>query len=166
MRFFILKNDSDKMDVVILKKKSNGQLLEKIMLNQILPHVWQAIDMKFLVQKFKTDFLAFLPHFLIVAKEKLSTITELIKNTTHLYDLSLPDNKKETKTNLKAEKRIKKFEKKKAKLMNLLKKHRLAFAGMSIGVAVLLIILLCIPLCAGVCLIISGGGAGSVVIVT
>ena len=44
--------------------------------------------------------------------------------------------------------------------MNFIKKHRLAFAGMSIGLAVLLIILLCIPLCAGICLIISGSAGG------
>jgi hypothetical protein len=67
-----------------------------------------------------------------------------------------PDLKKESKTNLKAEKRIKKFEKKKAKLMNRLGKHRLSLAaGLSAG-AVLLIILLAILTCAGVCLIIGG----------
>ncbi len=73
-----------------------------------------------------------------------------------------PDYKKESVTNLKAEKRVKKFEKKKAKLTNLLKKQRLAFAGITTGVAILLIILLCIPLCAGVCLIIAGAGGSGV----
>jgi hypothetical protein len=71
-----------------------------------------------------------------------------------------PGSKKDSKASLKADKKAKKFEKKKARLMNLIKKHRLAFAGMSIGLAVLLIILLCIPLCAGICLIISGGAGG------
>lgn len=73
-----------------------------------------------------------------------------------------PGHEKDSKASLRADKKAKKFEKKKARLMNLIKKHRLAFAGMSIGLAVLLIILLCIPLCAGVCLIISGGGVGSI----
>ena len=69
------------------------------------------------------------------------------------------DIKKESKTNLKAEKRIKKFEKKKAKLMNRIVKHRLSLAaGLSAG-AVLLIILLAILTCAGACLIIGGVAA-------
>jgi hypothetical protein len=72
------------------------------------------------------------------------------------------DLKKESKTNLKADKKTKKFEKKKARLTTLLKKHRLTLAGMSAGLAVVLIILLCIPLCAGICLILSGGSAGSI----
>lgn len=71
-----------------------------------------------------------------------------------------PADVKGSKENLKAEKRVKRFEKKKARLMNLIQKHRKAFAGMSTGIAVLLIILLLIPLCAGVCLIISGGAGG------
>jgi len=72
------------------------------------------------------------------------------------------DLKKNSKANLKADKKIKKFEKKKARLTSLLKKHRLGFAGMSAGLAVVLIILLCIPLCAGICLILSGGSAGAI----
>ncbi len=78
--------------------------------------------------------------------------------------IPLNDLKKEPKANLKAEKKAKKFEKKKTRLTNLLKKHRLALAaGLGAG-AILLIILLLIPLCAGICLIISafsGGGVGS-----
>ncbi|MEO5948616.1 MAG: hypothetical protein ABIP79_17505 [Chitinophagaceae bacterium] len=72
------------------------------------------------------------------------------------------DYKKDYNASLKADKKAKKFEKKKARLIKLIKKHRLAFAGMSAGLAILLIILLSFPLCAGICLIVSGGGAGSI----
>lgn len=78
--------------------------------------------------------------------------------------IPLNDIKKERKANLKADKKVKKFEKKKTRLTNLLKKHRLALAaGLGAG-AILLIILLLVPLCAGICLIVSGfsgGGAGT-----
>ena len=75
--------------------------------------------------------------------------------------IPLNDTKTEPKTNLKVDKKAKKFEKKKARLTNFLKKHRLAFAGMSAGLAVLLIVLLCIPLCAGICLVIGAGGGST-----
>ena len=84
--------------------------------------------------------------------------------TENVTIIPIDDSKKDPKANLKAEKKVKKFEKKKTRLTNLLKKHRLALAaGLGAG-AILLIILLLIPLCAGICLIISafsGGGVGS-----
>ncbi len=70
--------------------------------------------------------------------------------------------KKESRDKLKAEKKARKFEKKKMRMMNRLEKRRLAFgAGISAG-AVLLIILLVLTLCGGVCLMIAGfGGSGA-----
>lgn len=69
---------------------------------------------------------------------------------------------KEKREKLKAEKKIKRLEKKKARLINLLKNKRLALAaGIGAG-AIILIILLVIPLCAGICLIISGFAGGGI----
>jgi hypothetical protein len=63
------------------------------------------------------------------------------------------DLKKENKAKIKAEKRLHKLEKKKARLINRLEKSRLALAAISGAAAVILIILLLAPLCAGICLI-------------
>ena len=79
--------------------------------------------------------------------------------TENVTIIPLNDTKKEPKANLKAEKKAKKFEKKKTRLTNLLKKHRLSLAAGLTGGAVLLIILLVIATCAGACLI-AGGVAG------
>lgn len=93
-----------------------------------------------------------------------SVVFASYSTTENVTIIPLNDLKKEPKANLKAEKKAKKFEKKKTRLTNLLKKHRLALAaGLGAG-AILLIILLLVPLCAGICLIISafsGGGVGS-----
>jgi len=69
---------------------------------------------------------------------------------------------KENHEKLKAEKKVKKLEKKKARMMKRLEKLRVAFAGGTTVGAVLLMILLICTLCAGVCLIIAGfsGSAG------
>ena len=73
-----------------------------------------------------------------------------------------PDLKKEAKAKILTEKKIKKLEKKKARMMNHISKLRMLMTGGSVTVAVILIILLLIPLCAGICLMISGfSGAGA-----
>ncbi len=71
--------------------------------------------------------------------------------------------KKEIKEKLKAEKKAKRFERQKQKMMNLIKK-RLAAAGVTGAAAVILIVLLVITSCAGICLILLGGTAGSVIL--
>lgn len=68
----------------------------------------------------------------------------------------LSDIKKKSKSNLKAEKKAQKFEKKKTKIINRLGKHRLSLAAGLSGGAVLLIILLVIATCAGACLFTFG----------
>ncbi len=75
--------------------------------------------------------------------------------------------KKESRANLKAERKANRLEKKKARMMNRLEKYRLAFAGVSGALAVVLIILLLAPLCAGICLIAGAFGnvtVGSVIL--
>lgn len=75
--------------------------------------------------------------------------------------------KKETRAQLKAEKRAKKLERKKTKLINLFTKKRTKWAAAMTAGAVILIILLVFTACAGVCLLIagfSGEGAGYVVV--
>ena len=71
--------------------------------------------------------------------------------------------KKEIREKLKAEKKAKKFERKKQKMMNLVKKRLVLAAGIGAG-GVLLIILLVITSCAGICLMILGADAGSVIL--
>lgn len=78
------------------------------------------------------------------------------KETITPYTLS----KKELR---KAEKKIKRFERNKQKMMDLLNK-RLAMEGVTGVAAVLLIILLVITACAGICLMILGATAGSVIL--
>jgi len=75
--------------------------------------------------------------------------------------------KKETRAQLKAEKKAKKLERKKNKLINLFTKKRTKWAAAMTAGAVILIILLVFTACAGVCLIIagfSGEGAGYAVV--
>jgi len=70
--------------------------------------------------------------------------------------------KKEIREKLKAEKKAKRFEKKKHKMINHILKKRLALAaGMDAG-AIILIVLLGITTCAGVCLVIGGFAGGGV----
>ena len=69
--------------------------------------------------------------------------------------------KKEAREKLKAEKKAKRLENKKARMMNRLEKYRLAFAGGLSAGAIILIILLIGTLCAGICLIIGGFSGGS-----
>lgn len=71
--------------------------------------------------------------------------------------------KKEIREKLKAEKKAKRFERKQQKMMNLIKK-RLASAGVTGALAVILIVLLVITSCAGICLILLGTNAGSVIL--
>jgi len=72
------------------------------------------------------------------------------------------DLKKEARAKLKAEKKSKRFERKKQKMMNLVLKKRYALAAtMGVG-SVLLIILLGITTCAGLCLMIGGFAGGGV----
>jgi hypothetical protein len=70
--------------------------------------------------------------------------------------------KRETRANLSSDKKLRKLERRKTRMMNFIQKHRKAFAaGISVG-AILLIVLLGILTCAGICLIIAGisGSAG------
>lgn len=70
--------------------------------------------------------------------------------------------KEEARAKLKAEKKAKRFERKKQKMVQLIFKKRPALvAAMGVG-AVLLIVLLVITTCAGVCLIIGGFAGGGV----
>jgi Flp pilus assembly protein TadB len=64
--------------------------------------------------------------------------------------------KKEEKANFRVEKRMKKFEKKKERLLHRIRKHRTALAAALTGGAVVSIILLVLLACAGVCLVIGG----------
>jgi len=71
---------------------------------------------------------------------------------------------KETKEEIKPGKKAQKFERKKKSMMKKIEKLRKAFAaGASVGV-ILLVILLIIVCCAGICVALSGGGAGSVIL--
>ncbi|MEO8764234.1 MAG: hypothetical protein ABI416_08100 [Ginsengibacter sp.] len=78
------------------------------------------------------------------------------KETITPYTLSKKDLRK-------AERKIKRFERNKQKMMELLNK-RLAMEGVTGVAAVLLIILLVITTCAGICLMILGATAGSVIL--
>ncbi len=71
--------------------------------------------------------------------------------------------KTELKEKLRAQKQAKRFEKQKRKVMNLLKK-RLAAAGVTGAAAVILIVLLVLTSCVGICLILLGTTAGSVIL--
>lgn len=66
------------------------------------------------------------------------------------------DLKKESKANLKAQKKAMKFEKKKARIMHRLEKNRLSLAAGLTGGAIVLIILLVLLACAGACFIAGG----------
>ena len=71
---------------------------------------------------------------------------------------------KEIKEKIKPGKKAQKFEKKQKRIMRKIEKLRKAFAaGASVGV-ILLVILLIIVCCAGICVALSGGGAGSVIL--
>lgn len=68
------------------------------------------------------------------------------------------------KEEIKPGKKAQKFEKKKKRIMKKIERLRKAFAaGASVGV-ILLVILLIIVCCAGICVALSGGGAGSVIL--
>ena len=66
------------------------------------------------------------------------------------------NSKTEAREKKKVEKKSNRLEKKKARMMNRLEKYRLAIAGGSTALSIILIILLLVPLCAGICLIIFG----------
>jgi len=71
-----------------------------------------------------------------------------------------PEN--DSKEKIKGSKKAQKFERKKKRFMKRIEKLRKAFAGgASVGV-ILLVILLIGVCCAGICIALSGGGAGSV----
>jgi hypothetical protein len=73
---------------------------------------------------------------------------------------------KEIREKAKTEKKAYRLEKKKARMMKLLK-HRLALEGGSTVLAVILIILLIFPLCAGICLMLGAFGevtAGNIIL--
>lgn len=70
--------------------------------------------------------------------------------------------KKEIREKLKAEKKLKRFEKKRQKMINLIVEKRLALAaGLGVG-AILLLVLLAMTTCAGICLMIGGFAGGGV----
>ncbi len=107
------------------------------------------------------------PNYVINYKQ---TLTDESSAKAVFASLTISDNEtiklptesnKTTKANLKAEKKAIRMEKKKARLMNHLKNRMAAAGGIGVG-AILLIILLVLTSCAGICLIISGGGAGAV----
>jgi hypothetical protein len=93
---------------------------------------------------------------------------QLIDETSGLVVFAsyiLPDNetiapptelKKESKANLKAQKKAMKLEKKKARLIHRFEKHRMTLAAGLTGGAIVLIILLILLTCAGACLVVGG----------
>lgn len=74
------------------------------------------------------------------------------------------DSGKEARELKKEQKKAEKLEKKKQKMQKRLEKLRKAFAAVSTVATVLLVILLVITSCAGICLILIGGSAGSVIL--
>ncbi|MEO7044383.1 MAG: hypothetical protein ABI091_03690 [Ferruginibacter sp.] len=81
------------------------------------------------------------------------------KETITPFSLS----EKEIRKEMKMEKKVKRFERQKRKMMNVIKK-RLAAAGVTGAAAVILIVLLVITSCVGVCLMLLGATAGSIIL--